>query len=311
MNTYVKMLAVLAVASLAGCSANDADAEAAAVGDDAEVVGASSYAAIEAAFGLEEGTPAEADVTRGECWRTHVYPVEGMPVFRVKQYRNGAIVFPADGEPTHSLCVDVYGKNAISADGFLLDTVLRYRLGSLTSVDGHEGSLALTFTKGTVGLFYSGESYLSGTPYTKTPDELPVGSGESIAGKVGSIVRKGVEIKSMGGVRTDDLHIDVEAASILYRVAWKAAVDDEHGSMETDLVGAFTGKAEAIGDVCCAYTTLSFEDGQLRYESAVAMDGSDKTTESVQVLSAGATVTRAECKREYVDAKPAYTCSEP
>jgi hypothetical protein len=188
---------------------------------------------VESVFGLTRGhgAPPEELVTQASCYETFITGNDSATKYEFRRYDNGAVFFAKKGSGESSgdsrpiVCVDVYQK--LSLSGAALDAVIRYNLGAYQGGDSAMMHRYMSFERG-------GLEFFVGMP----PEELrakartalfeqSVGSPATVNG-----ILTGVTMQH--GFRLDPEHVD-----LAYRVAWRAAADQDSFSLQTDPVGAY------------------------------------------------------------------------
>jgi hypothetical protein len=308
---------VLGVIGLAmtGCAAEEGAIPEEA-SDESEVVGKSSFPAIEKSFDLQAGAADEATLRAGDCYRALVLPVEGIPTHTVKKFKNGAIIAPSDGKPNESVCVDLYGANKISFSHAMLDAVVRLGLGhfdkKVQDPKTPEG-VELHFTNGTMRVF-------TGIPAAKREDNARKTTGEfrpsaaiGVGGTIVDITLKGVDVVNPNAKTKMDIPMSGELVGIAHRYAWNIAVKKSAGSMTNDALGTFTRTVYAEGDAKRIQYGFAMSNSELRYTSVA--EANNRTKETLQIYAVSPPMpgepTLASCTRSFATGgpRPEYSCT--
>lgn len=321
MKSIVTIAAGLAATiALAGCSASSSSEEDPSASGD-EVVGITDITTLERAFGLVAATQQSPGSTTalqaGACYRA--LASSGYPEFEFRRYANGAAFFSKKGSGVNSgdyrpiLCLDTHAGNTVSGSygGVVLDAILRYDLGKLTSSDGKH----LAFERGAIDLEPMADADRLAAA-AKRPHEVSLEQAPSIGGSLKKITLKGVMTDVMfDGRHPMDLTVDGPTAFFFYRYAWRKAEDTGRFRIAEDALGPFKKTGELFGDGPASGQTLHFArlDG---FAGMYAEETGDTygTQEVLQLRAPNAPQDRApsaECMRRYGEnqAPGAFSCT--
>jgi hypothetical protein len=238
---------------------------------------APDFTPIPRAFNLKEGESSREALFAGDCHRAFVQPASGIPMFLVKQFANGAIIYPNDpkGGP---VCVDLHGATydkRVSFSGVMLDAVARWNLGSFKDLfvrPGEEEGIEVNFANGTMKVFRG-----TGRPEdgrykwaAQAPTEHNVFSGgPCIAGFLHSITLNRVRVHYPIGDRISEEPIEVDGttAFVAYRYAWQKTEASKRGlfAMNDSAVGVFKAEANVGSDAGSSMKELAFTKALLRH----------------------------------------------